>query len=474
MHNIFKRIAYSLLLICLLADLSFSFFQHLSQPLDGDMAGGIVPASDVSPVLGNPLGYKTLVENEIYPNPNRFFSHWMFFKYFNSVPIFLQKFIEPIESIYLSCAIAKIILQIFLLFIMVVLITGTMNVLKLDFMMAAVLITPLFQTNGYRPYMGIVDQSTTYTFFYALPIAFLMLYLVPFFLKYYHNKDINLRFLQTFIWFVLAFIICLSGPLNPGIVLTIAFLIVIFYAQKAIANKVYRSNSVSKDFFLFVIPICIISIYSLFIGSFNSISIASQIPLKELYLKLPEGILIQFTNKLGFPLLFAMILINIFLIKRKYQSAQGKKITQLSKWVFIFSIIYILLLPFGGYRSYRPHVLRFDTIMPITIAIICLFGISTIYIIKAISRKQKIWYFALLIGVLFVFTNSDEALFDKNKCEKNALEQIAKSKESIVVIESDCRVLSWGKINKPEDSELNALLLQIWNITKDKKLYYNK
>jgi hypothetical protein len=70
--------------------------------------------------------------------------------------------------------------------------------------------------------------------------------------------------------------------------------------------------------------------------------------------------------------------------------------------------------------------------------------------------------------------NSDEALLDKNRCEKNTLEQIAKSKDSIVVIENDCKVLSWEKINKPEDSELNAQLLQIWNITKDKKLYYNK
>ena len=40
----------------LLADLTYSFVQHYSMPLDGDMAGGIVPAEDVKPILKDPFG----------------------------------------------------------------------------------------------------------------------------------------------------------------------------------------------------------------------------------------------------------------------------------------------------------------------------------------------------------------------------------------------------------------------------------
>jgi hypothetical protein len=326
--------------------------------------------------------------------------------------------------------------------------------------------------------MGIIDQSTTYTFFYALPLAFLILYLTPFFLKYYYEKELSLNTPLKIIWLFLAVIICLSGPLNPGVVLIFTLMLVFLYAKKIIKQKsylrAYTAKTISKDFWFFVLPISLLSIYSLYIGTHNSVNIESQLPLKDLYLKLPEGLLIQFTNKLGFPLLFIMIIINTFLIKKKHSSPEGLKIIKLINWVIFFSVIYIILLPLGGYRSYRPHVLRFDTILPITIGIICIFGISTLYIIKTLKAKNKIWYITILIGVLFVFMNSDEALFDKNKCEKIALEQIAKSKDSIVVIENDCNVLSWEKMNKPKDSELNAQLLQIWNITKDKKLYYNK
>jgi hypothetical protein len=52
------------------------------------------------------------------------------------------------------------------------------SILKLDFLFAAILITPLFQTNGYRSYMGIIDPATTYTFFYALPTILILIYLL--------------------------------------------------------------------------------------------------------------------------------------------------------------------------------------------------------------------------------------------------------------------------------------------------------
>ncbi|MBE9467567.1 MAG: hypothetical protein IMY72_04485 [Bacteroidetes bacterium] len=54
------------------------------------------------------------------------------------------------------------------------------------------------------------------------------------------------------------------------------------------------------------------------------------------------------------------------------------------------------------------------------------------------------------------------------------MRKIATSKDSIVKLNNDCNVLSWDKIIKPKDSDLNAQLLNFWGITKEKKLYYNK
>lgn len=69
-----KRIIYFVLLLFCVADIAYSFMQHYSQTLDGDMAGGIVPAADVVPILNSPLGLDALLNNETYPNPNRYFA----------------------------------------------------------------------------------------------------------------------------------------------------------------------------------------------------------------------------------------------------------------------------------------------------------------------------------------------------------------------------------------------------------------
>jgi hypothetical protein len=222
-----KRLLYWVLIIALLADIGFSFLQHLNQSLDGDMAWNLIPAADVKPILDNPLGIKTILYNQTYVNPNRFFCHWSFREYLLNAPLLLQKFSNPIDSVYLACAISKSIIQTLLIMLLSMIITGSRNIRNFDFLVVAVLITPLFQTNGYRSYMGIIDPSTTYTFFYALPSLILIFYFSPVFFKYYHGITFSFSPIARILWFVLAFIVCLSGPLNPGIILTLSMLIIL-------------------------------------------------------------------------------------------------------------------------------------------------------------------------------------------------------------------------------------------------------
>jgi hypothetical protein len=478
-----RKTLYIILFLLLLADVGYSFLQHLSQPLDGDMAWNIVPANDVKQVLKSPFGLGAILKNQTYPNPNRFFCHWIFREYFLFAPLFLQKFVEPIDSIYQSCAISKIIIQLVLIILLAIAISGTKNILKLDLMIAAILVTPFFQTNGYRSYMGIIDPSTTYTFFYALPCALLLLYFLPFIRQFYHNKKSSVQLFTKILWIPLAIVVCLSGPLNPGVALIFSMLVIL---PKVIINY-FNSNRVEiinklssaikvipKSYWFFLLPVSLFSVYSLFLGRYNSITIATQIPLGEMYLKLPKGIYYQFTQKLGFPVLFIILTINIIIISKKFKTIEGKKILNIFKWIGIFSLCYVLLLPLGGYRIYRPNILRYDTIMPITLSLIFIFGVSTLFIFKSMSNRQKIWYIPIIVGVLFIFTNSDQARFDKNKCERIALKEIADSKDTVVPLQHDCSVVAWGKILKPEDSELNAQLLNIWGITNEKRLYYNK
>lgn len=476
-----KQIIYSILLLILLADLGYSFAQHYSQPLDGDMAWNIVPAEDVKPILESPLGIGVLLKDQSYPNPNRFFCHYAMKEYFEVIPLFLQKFVKPIDSVYLSCALVKTLIQLILIILLAMAITGTINLFKIDFLIAAILIAPLFQTEGYQSYMGIIDRSPTYTFFYALPITLLLLYFSPFILLYYHKKKPTLQLLIYLLWIPIAIVICLSGPLNPGVVLIFSLLLFLGninknYIQsnqpdifKRILISIYR---IPKNYWFYLLPICMFSLYSLYIGRYNSNNI--NIPLSELYSRLPAGIYYPLTKKLGFPVLFLVIALNHFIISRNYKTVEGEKILNIFKWIGIFALLYILLLPLGGYRDYRPNVIRYDTIMPITISLIYIFGISTLFLFKNLTDNQKKWYLPIILGVLLLFIINDEPQFDKNKYERIALKEISESECNIVRLQGDCDVLSWQKTLKPEDSQLNARLLIIWKVTKEKRLFYNE
>ena len=475
-----KRIIYIILSFFLLFDLGFSFLQHMGQPLDGDLAWNIVPSNDVKPILKNPLGTVVVFRNQSYPNPNRFFCHWTIQNYFKKIPLLLQKIVTPINSIYFSCAIFKIFVQIFLIVLLSIAITGSCKWYKPDFIIAAILVTPLFQTNGYVRYMGIIDPSISYTFFYAFPCALLIFYLMPFILQNFHEKKTQTKVLIKILWIPFAFVICLSGPLNPGIILIFSILIFVnkilkesprFKKSNIIRRIISTIRIIPQNYWFYLIPVSILSIYSLYIGKFNSNNINKS--LIELFSRIPKGIYFQLTQKLGFPVLFMILTLNVIIIKRNFRTQEGRKILTVFKWFGIFTLLYILLLPFGGFRSYRPNNLRYDTIMPVTLGLIFFFGSTTLYIIKSMTTRHKMWYISIIITVIFIYTNSDKAEFDKNNCERIALEKISSSKDTIIQIPGDCTVLSWNTIEDPKNSELNAQLLKIWGITKEKKLYYN-
>lgn len=73
--------------------------------------------------------------------------------------------------------------------------------------------------------------------------------------------------------------------------------------------------------------------------------------------------------------------------------------------------------------------------------------------------------------MLMIFTLSDEPAFEKNDCEKKALEAISISDAKKVVLHCDCTVISWEKVSNPQESQLIGALLLQWNITKDQKTF---
>ena len=327
-----RSLVIGLFLIVLLGDLLYSFEQFKAQPLDGDIAANIMIREDTEALFNSPFGITALAHDSSYVNPNRFFSHWTFQQYMFHMPPALHSIKSPINSLYTSTALIKLIIQIALILILASAISGTNRLLSIEFLLSAVLITPLFQTNGYQGYMGIIDPSITYTFFYALPAVWLLFYFLPFFNHLYHDRKWEFSIWQQIVWFGLACMVCLSGALNPGIVLILSLLLFLHQLarsfqlseQSTVLTKVSSSfKGIPTIYWKVMLPVAMLSLYALFLGRYNSNSLIDQMPLGKMYAQLPYGLYKQFTSKPGFPILIGALLLNAWIIRKHFYTGKG-------------------------------------------------------------------------------------------------------------------------------------------------------
>jgi hypothetical protein len=172
------------------------------------------------------------------------------------------------------------------------------------------------------------------------------------------------------------------------------------------------------------------------------------------------------------PLLLILIGVNVVLIKKQLHTPEGQKIVCSLKWIGVFAAVYLLLLPMGGYRPYRPNILRYDTFMPITIALLYFYGISSFFLLRNLKLRLRNIYMTGLLAFFAIYLNSDRIETKKYRCERQSLEFLATSSDDITLLPNDCIVMSWDYFPDPQRSEFNAEMLKFWGITKEKKLYY--
>ncbi|RPD49999.1 hypothetical protein DNI29_04170 [Hymenobacter sediminis] len=472
-----RNLIYWLLALFVLLDLLYSFIQNYQLPLDGDLAAIVLPGSTYQRVLQDPFGWAVLSNNAQYAGPNRYFAHALLSGYFRNVPLWLQIFTDPVTSVYAAAAIAKTLTQALLLYSMALFCCTEEGPISKRLLIAAALLLPLFQGAGYNAQMGIIDHSITYTFFYAVPLMLLLFWLLPF----YRTR---LRETQGWsIWRVvalgvLAVVLAFNGPVIPGVMAVLGIGIV------AYALKQYHSVGLGHRFIaqfggwrplLLLLGFGALCLYSLFIGRNNSENMITTPTLWERYKLLPMGIFYQLSGKLGLPLLLAVCLLNDQLIKRLVPvTAENKRLRQFLRYIGWFVLAYVLLLPLGGYRPYRPYLLRRDTSLPIILAFVLFYGMSGYYLLRNLPARQRSWYIGLVVLFGAIFMNADKLhITDNNGCERVAFQQLAHSTSAVVSLPMNCAVMSWETITDPEASALNALLLQHWRIIDQPRRYYH-
>jgi hypothetical protein len=208
------------------------------------------------------------------------------------------------------------------------------------------------------------------------------------------------------------------------------------------------------------------------LGLFTSLDSSNQLSIFEYYSRLPDGLFTILTTKLGWPLIMAAIILNIFIVRRMKDNEVKKQMIKFFIWILIFILIYLALLPLGGYRWYRPNAIRYDTFLPVTLACIFIFARSSYYLLNQLKSKRKLIYALFIIAFVLLFSVNDNSNFRANSCEIGQLKRLASSSENPVELHDTCTLMSWEIIRDAADSELQGELIYHWNITSEKKTFY--
>jgi hypothetical protein len=89
-----------------------------------------------------------------------------------------------------------------------------------------------------------------------------------------------------------------------------------------------------------------------------------------------------------------------------------------------------------------------------------------------LSGKNLKYYGAFLFVLFAIYMNSDRIETEKYRFERQCIECLVKSPNEVTKLPATFNVMSWYPLSDPNQSGSNATMLRFWNITKEKKLYY--
>ncbi|GGB67990.1 hypothetical protein GCM10007424_04960 [Flavobacterium suaedae] len=482
MQFIKSNLTYFFLSIVLIGSLVHSYIQYSKSTIDGDVSRIVVSAPPYDKVLKDPLGLSAL-KGEEYGATNRYTAHLIMSEYFLNIPLFLQNFVSPVQSVFLSIYLMKFLTHLLLLFLISYYVSAWNNFSWKSIIIAAVLINPLFYTgsSSIKEYMAIIDPAITYVMFYALPFCALLLFLLPFY-KYLFTGKLSSSPLFIISWIVFAGFLVFFGPLTaPMLIVAITVIFGYIFIKGFLSD--YKINTAFNAVFkmrrsvliLFIITL-LFSFYSMYIGTKNIENIyVEQVSLTERFIKLANGIVDAFLKpKSGLLFVVLLCIINLT-VTYKYYKENYKNQLKITLLLIVFSVLYTLLLPLGGYRFYRPLIVRRDTLFPVLIIIYYIWGTTSIVLLKHLP-KTKTTIFCICATVLFVFFEVKNKKNASNICQQESMIILSESKSNVVKLERNCILGLWSFNTEKEGSKDVAKLLKHWNITPGREVlfYYDE
>lgn len=465
-----KNILNLLFILLLVADIDYSFRQHEHKALDGDMSLITAPSKSYTAILEEPFGLKAALHHEKYAGSNRYYAHQAMIIYYKHVyPAFAYFFNDKVDCLYKFTGLFHLLIQILITLLLVYYALKNEKPDGNKVLFLILLVSSLFQTNGYAHSIGVIDHSVTYTFFYAMPLTGLLFFLLPYLRWNIESKTVRQQMIYAVIWIPFAFTLSMSGAIIPPLGCMIGGTVWLYVIIKTLNQRQFQNEKPPLErsipyFSIITLSVFLICcIYSYYVGMYNTEN-SVYVPLAFRYERLIEGLKSYFIHDISFLLLGLILTVNFILIKRN-----KIKIT-FYVWIMLaLSVCFILLLPFGGYRPYRPNIIRNDTFLPVILLLFYFVAKSSSIVLCRIEYSKK--YVVFLAIVMLIFTYADKPNFKGDRCQRSQIKRLQQSKEKITILPADCPILTWDCTKDTQWTIDGSRMLYFWGITDTVKIY---
>lgn len=466
--------------VLILFELIMSFMQYYQTSIDGDLVWHVLPYGELDKVLKDPLGLDAVINHNTYRGAGRWFCHWMTYNYFRSGYLFIDYFIHnKVTSLFLTSTLIQWFSQWLMIIAISLYINVTNKVTVRRFIWSAIICFFFFRyKSAYN--IAIIDHAVTYTIFYAFPLSLLMLFLYPFFrLIFYHEAKQHFSIFKILLIFLLGLTLVFSGPLIPvlGFMFGSVILIILFlknylhnFSSQNIINTIEKINPVAR---LFLPLFIFLWLYDYYVGTFNNEN-TTLTTLAERYQLLWHNIpSYLFTG--GLPYLLGLVVFNYILLRRYANDKLRTKEYFYFLIIAIAVIAYLFLIPFGGYRSYRPYIWRYDVTMPFTIFLIIVIIRSFYLLTSLLSRKPKFIFIGIVSVTLFIYWIQNFPIENTRSEQQQMVEILQNNKsDTVICLPYSSPFFDWNKIEDTARAYPVSHMLYEWGITQKPLKFYQR
>lgn len=445
------------LLLLLLVDGAMSLRNFANTTLDGDLARIVAPSDEYKNVLGNPLGIGVWKSGEATAAPNRAAAHHGFRLWMNNVPRWMPS--GGVEGLYQSVALLKAVTHFGLLCLLLYALMRITPLNSAEKGLGLLCMAALFQDSSPMTlFFSVINPAITYVYFYATQALLLgMLAMLLF-----QSTRASATFIAVMAVGVPA--LALGGPLNAP-VMGIGGAIYLAYRKLRGGTAAFSPDY--KD--LAIGYILIWTAYSFWLGQFNTEHSWANLALTDRYERMWEGILILLEPWHGAWFFLLPVLAFNLLFLRKSDWANGMAGLYLA--LAAFMVIWVLLLPMGGYRSYRPHIVRGDTLLPVNLVLIWMFAHTSVLLAR---RRVSLVLPALLCTGYFLSMDWETKV--SNVAERAQFTRLAHADEACVALPRDGTLMhwEWNYESGCEESRWNLVYLNRIGVVRGWHLYHYK